>query len=140
MIYTHEIEEEDLEKLNLVSNSPTLFQKCISKKIELRITIVGDKIFTASIDSQASEKTRVDWRNYDFQNVSHTTFKLPEKVEGLCFQLIKRLGLVFSAIDMILTPDDRYIFLEINPNGQYLWIELLTGLPISEAIARLLNR
>lgn len=139
LIYTHKIEEEDLEKLNLVSNSPTLFQEFIPKKLELRITIVGDKIFTASIDSQASEKTRIDWRNYDFQNVTHASFELPKKVEGLCFQLIKRLGLVFGAIDMILTPDGRYIFLEINPNGQYLWIELLTGLPISEAIARLLT-
>lgn len=138
LVYTHKIEEEDLEKFNLVSYSPTLLQEFIPKKIELRITIIGDKVFTASIDSQASNKTKIDWRHYDFQNVSHSPFELPEKVKDLSFQLIKRLGLVFGAIDMILTPDGKYIFLEVNPNGQYLWIELLTGLPISQAIADLL--
>ena len=49
--------------------------------------------------------------------------------------LVRRLGLAYGAIDLVLTPDGRYVFLEINPNGQYLWIEQLTGLPISEAIA-----
>ena len=116
LVYTNKIEEGDLEKFNLISCSPTLFQEFIPKKIELRITIVGDNIFTASIDSQASDKTKVDWRH------------------------IKRLGLVFGAIDMILTPEGKYIFLEVNPNGQYLWIELLTGLPISETLAHLLIR
>lgn len=139
LIYTNKIEEQDLEKFNLVSYSPTLFQVFIPKKIELRITVVGDKIFTASIDSQASSKTKIDWRHYDFQNVLHSPFELPQEVKDLSFQLIKKLGLVFGAIDMILTPDGKYIFLEVNPNGQYLWIELLTGLPISQAIAHLLT-
>ena len=53
-------------------------------------------------------------------------------------QLVEKLGLCYGAIDMVLTPDGRYVFLEINPNGQYLWIELATGLPISDAICSLL--
>jgi glutathione synthase/RimK-type ligase-like ATP-grasp enzyme len=52
--------------------------------------------------------------------------------------LVKRLGLCYGTIDLVLTPDDRYVFLEINPNGQFLWIEQLTGLPISDAICDLL--
>ena len=48
---------------------------------------------------------------------------------------MQELGLRYGAIDLILTPDDRFVFLEINPNGQYLWIELATDLPISAAIA-----
>lgn len=53
--------------------------------------------------------------------------------------LVARMGLTYGAIDMILTPNGRYIFLEINPNGQYLWVESRTGVPISAAIARLLQ-
>jgi len=49
-------------------------------------------------------------------------------------ELVARLGLRFGAIDIIVTPDDRYVFLEINPNGQWLWIEEETGLPIRDAI------
>lgn len=48
------------------------------------------------------------------------------------------LGLVFACIDFIVTPDDKFVFLEINPNGQWLWVEKLTGLPIAESMAKLL--
>jgi len=59
-------------------------------------------------------------------------------VQELCIRLVERLGLCYGAIDMILTPDGRYVFLEINPSGQYAWIEMQTGLPISAAICDLL--
>jgi glutathione synthase/RimK-type ligase-like ATP-grasp enzyme len=59
-------------------------------------------------------------------------------VQERCVRLIERLELCYGAIDMILTPDGRYVFLEINPSGQYLWIEMETGLPISAAICDLL--
>jgi glutathione synthase/RimK-type ligase-like ATP-grasp enzyme len=48
--------------------------------------------------------------------------------------LLRRLGLSYGAVDLILTPDDRFVFLEINPNGQYLWVQRATGLPIGEAV------
>lgn len=48
------------------------------------------------------------------------------------------MGLCYGAIDMVVTPDERYVFIEINPNGQYLWVEQATGLPISDAICDLL--
>jgi glutathione synthase/RimK-type ligase-like ATP-grasp enzyme len=59
-------------------------------------------------------------------------------VQELCVQLVERLELCYGAIDMILTPDGRYVFLEINPSGQYGWIEQVTGLPISAAICEFL--
>ena len=51
---------------------------------------------------------------------------------------MKDLGLCFGAIDMILTPKNEYVFLEVNPNGQWGWIEELTRVPISSAVANLL--
>ena len=48
------------------------------------------------------------------------------------------LGLSYGAVDLVLTPEGRYVFLEINPNGQYLWVEDATGLPISDALCDLL--
>jgi len=52
--------------------------------------------------------------------------------------LLEKFQLNFGAIDMVLTPNDEYVFLELNPNGQWLWLEHLTGLPISEEMAKLL--
>jgi glutathione synthase/RimK-type ligase-like ATP-grasp enzyme len=60
--------------------------------------------------------------------------ELPAEVARRCVALTRALGLAYGAIDLVLTPEGRYVFLEINPAGQYLWIEEETGLPISEAI------
>jgi glutathione synthase/RimK-type ligase-like ATP-grasp enzyme len=63
---------------------------------------------------------------------------LPAAIEEKCVALTQRLGLRFGCIDMIVTPEDKYVFLEINPNGQWRWVQELTGMPIAEAIADLL--
>ncbi|MDQ3698554.1 MAG: hypothetical protein M3373_11110 [Gemmatimonadota bacterium] len=65
--------------------------------------------------------------------------QLPEKVEALCVELLTELNLCFGAIDIVRAPDGEYVFLEINPNGQWAWVEERTGLPISDAIADLLT-
>lgn len=119
---------------------PVFFQEKIEKKMELRIIVVGQKVFACAIDSQSNETTATDWRKQIFLNeyLPHTRFNLPDQVSTQCVELAKRLGLLSGSIDMILTPDDRYVFLEINQNGQWGWIEILAGLPISEAIADLL--
>src|SRR5207249_969990 len=113
-------------------------QSYVPKHVELRITVVGQLVFAAEIHSQESNHTRYDWRQYDFYETPYFVHKLPSAVASRCVQLVERLGLCYGAIDMILTPDERYVFLEINPNGQYLWVEEATGLPISEAICNLL--
>ncbi|MGH7203380.1 MAG: ATP-grasp domain-containing protein, partial [Candidatus Levyibacteriota bacterium] len=64
-IYTHKLIPEDLKQIDNVKYAPTLFQEYISKKIEIRVTIVGKKIFACEIHSQDSEKTKIDWRHYD---------------------------------------------------------------------------
>ena len=64
--------------------------------------------------------------------------ELPCEVADRCRLLVRELDLLYGAIDLVRTPDGRYVFLEINPNGQYLWIEHDTGLPISAAVATLL--
>jgi glutathione synthase/RimK-type ligase-like ATP-grasp enzyme len=61
---------------------------------------------------------------------------LPVISTGRCLSFMQRMGLNFGCFDFIVTPDNRYVFLECNPNGQWLWIEQETGMKISEAIAR----
>jgi glutathione synthase/RimK-type ligase-like ATP-grasp enzyme len=63
---------------------------------------------------------------------------LPPEIQDKCVRLVEQLELSYGAIDMVLTPEGRYVFLEINPNGQYLWIEEQTGMPISAALCDLL--
>lgn len=121
-----------------LKNCPVILQPYIEKLFELRITVVGGRVFPCAIYSQSSQRTLDDWRRYDLPNTPHKPFALPPDLEKKCVALVKTLGLKFGCIDMIVTPDKEYVFLEINPNGQWLWIEQLTGLPIAQALAELL--
>mgnify|MGYP001571439320 CR=1 FL=1 len=135
-IYTQMVEAKSFTtNAKNIKLSPILAQEYIAKKIELRVTIVGDSIFACAIHSQDSERTKHDWRRYDFSNVKHEVFNMPKEVESKLLTLMKEFGLSFGAVDMILTPENDFVFLEVNPQGQWGWIEELTGMPISNAIA-----
>ncbi|MFI0544910.1 MvdC/MvdD family ATP grasp protein [Streptomyces sp. WSLK1-3] len=117
---------------------PLIIQAYVPKRLELRVTVVGERLFAAEIHSQRSNRARHDWRRYDQGTTRYAVHGLPPDVEDRCRRLVARLGLRYGAIDLVLTPDGRYVFLEINPSGQWLWIEDATGMPISEAVCDLL--
>src|SRR5262249_28406868 len=119
-----------------VKYAPVIFQQYIPAKVDLRITVVGERIFPACIYSQDTEY-KVDFRmTMDAARVEPA--ELPSDVSAMLRALMGRVGLVYGAIDMRLTPDDEYVFLEVNPAGQWLFIEHRTGQPISEAMAELM--
>jgi glutathione synthase/RimK-type ligase-like ATP-grasp enzyme len=136
--FTELVTTRDLAHLHAIAYCPMTFQAYVAKRVELRITVVGRRVFAAEIHSQATNRTRYDWRRYDHGHTPYLPHMLPPEVEARCARLVERLGLRYGAIDMVVTPDDRYVFLEINPNGQYLWIESAAGLPITDAICDLL--
>jgi glutathione synthase/RimK-type ligase-like ATP-grasp enzyme len=96
-------------------------------------------VFAVGIHSQYLEESRVDFRRAEIYTLPHTVKTLPAPVSSLCVELVCRLGLRFGAIDLILTPDGRYVFLEINPNGQWYWLEEITGIPLAETMCDLLT-
>lgn len=122
---------------NSISLSPTQLQEYVEKSFELRITIIGEKVFAVKIDSQANEETKVDWRLHTQLN-PHSIFELPLKIERFCIVFLKEQGLLYGAMDFIVTPEGEYYFLENNPFGQYLWLETETGIPLTEEICNLL--
>jgi len=138
-LYTNKITVKDiLEKEQEIKLCPIMLQEYIDKRIELRITIVDQEIFACAIHSQNSKQTIHDWRKYDFSGVKHEKYQLPNNIKSMLLKLMETLGLYYGAVDMIVTPEDEYVFLEVNPSGQWGWIEELTGMQISQAIAKLL--
>jgi glutathione synthase/RimK-type ligase-like ATP-grasp enzyme len=135
MLYTHLVERRDVFRADSVQYAPVIFQHYVRKRVELRVTVVGTQVHAAEIDSQASRSTRHDWRHYDDPNVRYQVHVLPDEMQLRCVRLVQTLGLAYSAIDLVLTPEGEYVFLEINSNGQWGWIEQMTGLPIARAIA-----
>lgn len=135
-IRSDDLNDQDFQRMRFV---PMFLQRYIEKKLELRITVVGDRAFPCAIYSQEQEETRHDWRSQIFTSpIRHESFDLPKEIADKCVALTHSLGLHFGAIDMALTPDDEYVFFEINQNGEWAWVEIQTGLQISKAIADIL--
>ncbi|MEK7603815.1 MAG: hypothetical protein AAB461_01710, partial [Patescibacteria group bacterium] len=125
-------------KESALRGCPCLFQRYIPKQFELRVHVIDDNVLTCRIDSQMSAKTRIDWRNYDLENTPHTAYDLEISVSEKCVKMTKQLGLGFGIIDMIVTPQDEYVFLECNAQGHWAWIEECTGLPITKTLCEYL--
>jgi len=129
---------DDIQASDEIAISPVTFQEEILKEYELRVNVVGQQVLAVRIDSQNSEISKLDWRRYDVQNTPYSLYGLPPEIETKCLNLTQKLGLEYGAIDLIKQPDGKYIFLEINGNGQFLWAEELSGVKVSEALANLL--
>jgi glutathione synthase/RimK-type ligase-like ATP-grasp enzyme len=144
VVFANVLTNAHLDRIDSIEFSPAIFQDRIAKELEIRVTVVGDEIFAAEIHSQKHEHTRVDFRRMTFARPGgmpeHRVHKLPASVESMIMLLMKRFGLDFACFDLILTPDGEYVFLEVNPNGQWLWVESLTQMRITAALAAFLAR
>ena len=133
---TRLLKHEELEVLDNVKFAPVIFQEYVPATYDLRITVVGNQIFAAAIHSQQTSYT-VDMR-MDIGNAKMSAVDLPNATKQLLHDFMGRMGLVYGAIDMRLTPRGEYVFLEINPAGQWLFIEEKTKQPITANMAELM--
>lgn len=136
VVFTNQLKERPQKEQ--IEFSPNLFQTHIKKLYDVRVTMVGEKAFAVLIDSQKNADTLVDWRKGECP-LKHTKIELPDRILKQCISLLKTLNLRFGAIDFILDTNGNFIFLEINPNGQWAWIEKQTGYEISKEIVNLLE-
>lgn len=136
---TRMVTEQELAMLDRVALAPVIFQEYVAAAVDLRITVVGEEIFAAAIHSQELPYA-LDFRLF-LDNASGVRMEpttLPSEVEDGLRRLLKTAGLRYGAIDMRLTPDGQYVFLEVNPAGQWRFVEQVTGQPITAALAQLL--
>lgn len=121
--------------------APQLFQPLLEKARELRVIVVGRELFTGAIDASKTRRGALDWRRLDSRDrVPWTRATLPAAVATRVQRLMKRLGLVAGALDFIVAPDGRHWFLEVNPAGEWGWLERDLGYDISGAFARAMTR
>lgn len=138
-LYSERFDPHEIrEATEAIRHCPIFGQEYIEKACEHRVMAIGDEVLSCRIDSQASARTRIDWRHYDFENVAHTRSELPQHVQTALKRFMRTVDLRYGAIDLIETPDADYVFLEVNPSGQWGWIADLAGLPIAEAVGRML--
>jgi hypothetical protein len=135
VLYTTAIHKKDIAGLKQSSPFPGMYQPFLSKKKEWRVTIVGEKVFAAAI--YTNNRSKDDWRlhAHEKEAVHFIAEDFPAETAKKCKELLQKLGLRYGAFDFIQTEDDQLYFVEVNSNGQYLWLEQALGFPISEAIA-----
>jgi glutathione synthase/RimK-type ligase-like ATP-grasp enzyme len=121
--YTARLGFVDLPTNQSLQRTPGIFQKEVKKKYELRITCFGRHIVAAKLDSQVHADGQVDWRAIREGTLAIEPYELPQVLQEQIRAFMYRVGIVFGTFDFIVTPDDEYIFLEVNEQGQFLWIE-----------------
>jgi hypothetical protein len=128
-------QDEDLSRLEHLPLAPTIFQEFIDGPADIRVTIAGDEQFAAQI---ASSSSRIGIDSRLDLDVPARACDLPSDVSASLDALMRGLGLSFATIDLKLDAQGDHYFLEVNPQGQFLYIEILTGQLISAAVARTL--
>jgi glutathione synthase/RimK-type ligase-like ATP-grasp enzyme len=135
-VYTHRLNEDDVAQLETLVISPCILQEWIPKHLEVRVVVVGAAVFAVAIHSEGMD----DWRSCDVRQLKHSRHKLPQQISAKCVALVQAFGLKYGALDLILTPADEYVFLELNPNGEWGWLSETLGDDIQRAIATELAR
>lgn len=116
-------------------SAPAIIQEGLTNKLDIRVTVVEDKVFAARIEKDGKQIAG-DWR-VKKGDVRFSAYDLPSHLKGLCCQLLRDFGLNFGAIDLALS-EGEYYFLELNPTGEWAWLVDSAGLPIDEAVAEAL--
>ncbi|NER92930.1 MAG: MvdC family ATP-grasp ribosomal peptide maturase [Symploca sp. SIO1B1] len=137
-LYTSAVKEEDLADAGSLRYCPMVFQEEIPKQLELRVVFVEGNLFVGALDASVYRESKVDWRKPGIEVGAWQHHEMPDKIVARIKALMAKLGLLFGALDFILTPSGEYVFLEVNPVGEWGMLERDLELPISKAIAEAL--
>lgn len=130
--------DESAERDESLQCAPMIVQEAIPKEYDSRVTVFGEQVFAVRIQQFGSEKL-IDWRKAEQTSLRHTPYQLDAELEQMCVTLVSRLGLRFGAIDFVVDRSGVHYFLEINPNGQWAWLEMECGLPMTDSLVRVLT-
>jgi glutathione synthase/RimK-type ligase-like ATP-grasp enzyme len=132
--YTTTVREDQLGDDPRTAAAPGIFQEIIPRVCELRVTAIGNRLFTTRLDLPQDEDAKIDWRLEILKGgTKMRAASIPRPVEESIHAYLRDLGLVFGCFDILVTPDERYLFLECNEMGQFLFVEDETDVPILDA-------
>ncbi len=131
-IYTRRITPDSFDEIS-VSLCPVLLQEEIPRGVDVRATFIGDECFVVDIKR---DNSCVDWRHPD-ASIRYSVTRLGDSDERMCRAMMTELGLAYGAFDFVRTPDGRLVFLEINPTGEWAWLEDRLGFPMRDAFVQL---
>lgn len=138
-MYTSELTDEVLRKMD-DHIFPSLFQEYIPKEFEIRVFFLNRHCYAAAIFSQNDNQTKLDFRNYNDTRPNRTApFKLPGEIVEKIINLMNAMGLNTGSLDFIKNQDGEYVFLEVNPVGQFGMVSKPCNYYLEEKIALFLT-
>ena len=129
--------EEIENNARSIERCPVLLQEYIEKRADIRVICIGREVFAFEIASQEHPLSIHDFRGVSPDLLRHAEHSLPCTLTEQILKFISAQGLQFAAIDLAWAVSGEYYFLENNPNGQWLWLEHCTGVPLTDAMLRL---
>lgn len=136
--WTRVLGQDDLDDLRGFEVTSHMVQRWVPKSFEVRVVVIADRLTTVKINA-GSASSYVDWRS-DYPALAYELIEPPDHVAHGILALMRSFSLVYAALDFIVTPDNEWIFLEINAGGQYGWLEAETGVPLTGYLADVLTK
>lgn len=134
-IYTREVTPEDVAQIPESMSVPTFLQRLIPKGRDVRVTIIGESIFPVEILLPGGSS--IDWRA-SREGLIYRSCEIPQAVERACRALMSALGISYGAFDFVCSDESEWYFLEVNPAGEWAWLEVELDLPMRDAFIELL--
>jgi hypothetical protein len=131
-IYTRNVVADEFTE-GMLLGGPVLLQEEIQRGSDLRITFVGNRCFAAQVNASFPA---VDWRTPE-ASASFSIIEMDAAVQDKCEAMLNILGLRYGAFDFIRSPEGQWFFLEINPTGEWAWLENSLGFPMRDAFVEL---
>lgn len=129
--YSTMVNGQDLLDEN-INDAPIILQEYLENKLDLRVTVIGSKIYPVSITNNGQHIVG-DWRKNPKKTLQYTETFLPQNVKDKILELMDKLKLVFGGIDLIIS-NNKYYFIEVNPTGEWGWLSSGCNIPIEKAI------
>lgn len=134
---TMTVTEDELPDDDVLRLCPGIFQPYLQKSFEVRVACLGDFLVAARINSQTDDRAATDWRAGQI-HIEMEPYELPEEIAEGCSRLLRELGLAHMSADFVVGPDGEHTFLEVNPQGQFLFLESRAGLPLLDMFSEFL--
>lgn len=134
---TRVLRRDEVALLDRVRLAPVIFQELVPARADVRVTVIGDDAFAAEV-TKAPGAYPIDYR-VDIDGATFAPTSLPDETLSAVHALLDRLALRYGAVDLLRT-DDGDVFLEVNPAGEFLFVEDKSGLPLTAALAAYLAR
>jgi len=137
--FTRQLDTEDLADLAGVEVTAHQFQQRIDPKAyDARVVVIGEHQFGFAIRASTPE-AQLDFRR-DYHALSYERVEIPDQVSKGVTELMRTLGLMFAAIDFVVEPAGEWVFIgDVNPGGQYGWLQAATDAPLTDCLADLLS-